>query len=223
MPCRLSDNRRLWASLWVIGLLGYWGRHMTISNSVKSFITTGLAAIMLTLGTAQATEVAGVQIEDRIRVGASDLVLNGAGLRKRLIVNVYVAGLYLIEKKTAPADVINLAGPKRVAMTLMRDLSAQTLVDALNEGIKSNTPEPEWLKLKPASDELSSTMLTVKEAKKGDVVALDFLPDSGTQVLVNGRPLGKPIAGADFYKALLRIWIGESPVDSGLKKGLLGG
>jgi Chalcone isomerase-like len=219
-------NRRRWRNVTSVlstTAVGKWLANLKTSRSIKCTFVSGLAAVALALGTAHAAEVAGVTIEDRARVGTSDLVLNGAGLRKHLIVNVYVAGLYLTEKKTAPVDIINLAGPKRIAMTLMRDLSAQTLVDALSEGLKGNTPEPELIKLKAASDELSSVMLTVKEAKKGDVVALDFLPDSGTQVLVNGRPLGKPIAGADFYKAILRIWIGESPVDSGLKKGLLGG
>jgi hypothetical protein len=39
---------------------------------------------------------------------------------------------------------------------------------------------------------------------------------------VNGQPRGKPIPGDDFYRALLRIWLGDKPVDGDLKKGMLG-
>lgn len=171
----------------------------------------------------RAAEVSGVKLADRVKVGANELVLNGAGLRKRLIVNVYVAGLYLGEKKTAAADAIALAGAKRVSMTLLRDLSAQTLVDALADGIKANNPEADVARLKPQIDQLVTAMQSMKEAKKGDVVDLDFAPESGTQALVNGKPLGAPIAGADFYRALLRVWLGDDPVDGSLKKGMLGG
>jgi hypothetical protein len=41
-------------------------------------------------------------------------------------------------------------------------------------------------------------------------------------VLVDGAPKGKPIAGDDFYRGLLRIWLGDKPVDADLKKGMLG-
>ena len=53
-------------------------------------------------------------------------------------------------------------------------------------------------------------------------ILLDFLPDSGTGLVVNGQARGKPIAGDDFYRALLRIWLGDKPVDGDLKRGMLG-
>jgi len=71
-------------------------------------------------------------------------------------------------------------------------------------------------------EELLAIMNALVEAKKGDAILLDFLPDSGTRVVVNGQPRGKPIAGDDFYRALLRIWLGDKPVDGDLKKGMLG-
>jgi hypothetical protein len=55
------------------------------------------------------------------------------------------------------------------------------------------------------------------------VITLDYIPESGTRVTLNGEPKGEAIAGDDFYRALLRIWLGENPVDSSLKKALLGG
>jgi hypothetical protein len=41
--------------------------------------------------------------------------------------------------------------------------------------------------------------------------------------VLNGEPRGKIIAGEDFYRALLRIWLGEDPAQERLKRALLGG
>jgi len=87
-----------------------------------------------------AADVAGVKLEDKVRVApnAPELLLNGAGVRTRFVVKVYVAGLYLPEKKSAPADVLALGGPKRVAMTMLRDVTAQQLAEALTDGFAAN-------------------------------------------------------------------------------------
>ena len=173
---------------------------------------------------AQAAEVGGIKLDDRLRLapGGPELVLNGAGIRTRMIFKVYVAGLYLPEKKGTTGDVLALAGPKRVAMTMLRDLSAQQLSEALADGIRNNSSAAEKEALKARIDELLAIMNSLGEAKKGDAILLDFLPASGTRIVVNGQPRGKPITGDDFYRALLRIWLGDKPVDDDLKKGMLG-
>ena len=186
-------------------------------------IATGMLLCLLALG-AVAAEVSGVKFEDRatLQPGGPTLVLNGAGLRTKFVFKVYAAGLYLSERKAGAAEVLALAGPKRVSMVMLRDLKAEDLVNALNEGMEKNSPAAELEKLKPQTAELTRTMASIGEAKKGDVIALDFLPESGTRVLVNGAAKGSPIAGADFYRALLRVWLGDNPVEEGLKKALLG-
>jgi hypothetical protein len=171
---------------------------------------------------ALAAEVAGVRVEDRIKLGSSELVLNGAGLRTKAFFKVYVAGLYLAEKKTSVDEVLALPGAKRVSMRLMRNLSAKQLTDALDEGIRDNTPAAEQEPLKGRAAELTAIMTALQSAKEGDVIALDWLPGTGTRVVLNGEPKGKAIAGEDFYRALLRIWLGQNPVSGALKKALLG-
>jgi Chalcone isomerase-like len=169
-----------------------------------------------------AAEVAGVKLEDKDRVANADLVLNGAGLRKRAFFQVYAAGLYLAEKKTVAADAIAAAGPKRVAMHMLRDVEAGQLSGALADGIKENHGEAEAKALEPRVKQLAAIMAEMKEAKKGMRITLDWLPAAGTQVTVEGKPAGAPIPGEDFYRALLRIWLGEKPVQDDLKKALLG-
>jgi hypothetical protein len=63
----------------------------------------------------------------------------------------------------------------------------------------------------------------LQEAKKGMAILLDWQPGTGTVISVDGKTRGKPIPGEDFYRALLRIWLGERPVQDDLKKALLAG
>ena len=166
-----------------------------------------------------AAEVAGVKIPDNDQ----QLVLNGAGLRKRAFFEVYAIGLYLPEKKAAAADAIGATGPKRVAIHMLRDVGAEQFVGALSDGIRENHSAAEAKALEPRVAQLGAILAEAKEAKKGMVILLDGVPGGGTQVTIDGKPSGKPIEGEDFYRALLRIWLGDKPVQDDLKKALLGG
>lgn len=178
-----------------------------------------VSMLLLAALPAWAVEVAGVKIADKAQVGGSELVLNGAGIRTRIIFKVYVGALYLSEKKAAAAEVLAQTGAKRVALTMLRDLSAQQLNEAFEKGIHANNSASDLEAMKPRIAELLS-LLT--DAKEGDVIVLDFLPQSGTSVSLNGTMKGKPIPGEDFFRALLRIWLGEQPVDTDLKNAMLG-
>ena len=180
----------------------------------------GAVLAISTFGAA-AAEVAGVKLDDKTQVESRELVLNGAGVRKRVIFNVYVIGLYLPEKKSDPAAALALAGPKRAAIYMLRDVGAERFIEALVDGLRENSSEAEYKALEPRVQEFARTMAELKEAKKGMTISLDW-SGSATQLVVNGKPAGKPIAGEDFYRALLRIWLGDKPVQDDLKKSLLG-
>jgi len=171
-----------------------------------------------------AAEVAGVKLDDKVRIApdAPELVLNGAGVRTRVIVKVYVAGLYLPEKKSAAADVLALPGPKRVWLSMLREVTGSQMSEALTDGVRANNPPADQERYKAQLAELTAIMNSLGGAKNGEVVALDYLPEVGTRVLLNGEAKGKPIPDEGFYRALLRVWLGENPVDTDLKKGLLG-
>jgi hypothetical protein len=167
---------------------------------------------------ALSAEVAGIKIPDTDQ----QLVLNGAGLRKRAFFQVYAIGLYLPEKKAVAADAIGAGGPKRVAIHMLRDVDADQFSGALADGIKDNHSEAEAKVLEPRVKQLAAIMAEMKEAKKGMRITLDWMPAAGTQLTVEGKPVGVPIPGEDFYRALLRIWLGDKPVQDDLKKALLG-
>jgi hypothetical protein len=165
-----------------------------------------------------AAEVAGVKLDDKVRVGDTELSLSGAGLRKRVFFQVYAIGLYVRDRK---ADPIAQPGPKRVQIHMLRDVGADQFIDALAEGIRANHSESEARALEPRVKELGATMAEIKEARKGMTIALDWT-GAATQLLIDGKAAGRPIQGEDFYRALLRIWLGDKPVQDDLKKALLG-
>ena len=182
------------------------------------------ALLLIAAAPALGAEVAGVTIADSVQIapGGPPLVLNGAGLRRRVFFDVYAMGLYLPAKKTDAADVLSLSGPKRVAIRMLRDVDADQFADALAEGIRQNHSEADAKALGPRLNELTAIMLEMKQAKKGMSIALDWVPGTGTLVQIEGKPAGKAIPGEDFYRGLLRIWLGEDPVQADLKKVLLG-
>jgi hypothetical protein len=174
--------------------------------------------MMLVVTVAWGADVAGVKFDDKTRVGNAELVLSGAGLRKRLFFQVYAIGLYV---QSAKADPIAQPGPKRVLIHMLRDVGAEQFTEALADGIKANHSEAEAKALEPRVRQLGAIMAEVKEAKTGMAIALDWNGQE-TVLAVSGKPIGSPIPGEDFYRALLRIWLGPSPVQDDLKKALLG-
>jgi len=172
---------------------------------------------------AGAAEVAGVKIPETVQAAnGNPLVLNGAGLRQRVFFKVYAMGLYFPRKTSVAADAIATGGAKRVAIHMLRDVDAATFSGALADGIRANHSEADVKALDARLSELTAIMAEMKEAKTGMRIELDWMPETGTVVRINGAAHGKPIAGEDFYRALLRIWLGENPVQSDLKNALLG-
>ncbi len=187
----------------------------------------GLAAAVLAgvaLGAlAQQAELEGVKLEPAAQVGAATLQLNGAGLRTRAFFKVYVAALYVPQKSTDAAALLAQKGPRRIVLTMLRNVDAESFAGALNDGLKANHSDTQLAGWKAQIDGLNASLKAVGEARKGDVIQIEFTPEAGTRVLVNGQPKGAALPGEDFITALLRIWLGDKPADGALKKGMLGG
>lgn len=179
------------------------------------------AALTIAFSTAVlAAEVGGVKLDDKMSVGGQELVLNGAGVRTKVVFKIYVGSLYLPQKATDLPGVLAMA-PRRIQLNMLRSLSADQLVDALTDGLgETNTPE-QMAAVKAQTEQLVSIMKAFKEIKEKDVVTLDFV-DGATKIGWNGEAKGS-IAGEAFNQALTRIWVGDKPVQADLRKAMLGG
>jgi hypothetical protein len=187
---------------------------------MKRLLTAVLFAFALPA--CAAVDVAGVPFDDTTKLGDSTLQLNGTGIRTRMFFKVYAIGLYLPEKQSDAGAVLAMPGPKRIHMVMLRELGAEKLADALVEGIRKNHGESELGPLNARIEELRTAMLALKEVPKGAVILLDFTPAGGTHISFGGKTHSRDIPGEDFYRALLKIWLGGNPAAADLKEALLG-
>jgi hypothetical protein len=187
-----------------------------------SFSVAALLAGALTVAHAQTTEVAGVKYENSVQVGNAPLVLNGAGVRYKAIFKVYTAGLYMTKKANTTEAVLATPGPKRMHIVMLRDINASELGKLFTRGMEDNAPKEEFSKSISGTLKMSELFFQKKKLNAGDSFSVDWTPGVGTVIMINGKPSVEPIKEPEFFSALVKIWLGQSPADSMLKDALLG-
>lgn len=170
----------------------------------------------------QAIELAGVKYEPTATVANTKLVLNGAGIRYKAIFKVYTAGMYLTAKAGTPEAVLATPGPRRMHITMLRDIDANELGKLFTRGMEQNTTRDDFMKSIAGTIKLSEVFSAKKKLVAGDSFFVDWIPGQGTVIVVNGKPANDPIKEPEFYSSLLKIWLGHAPADSMLKDALLG-
>ena len=195
----------------------------------KTLMKIFVAILWLTTATvfsvARAVDIEGVKIEDKVVLasGVPELVLNGAGVRYKFVfVKVYIGSLYLAQKKTDNEAIFADPGPKRVSMHILSsEVTAQDLITSMNNALAVNLSPHELALIEKRIRDLNNMMSSLKTINKGSVVHLDYVPEVGTRVIVNGQAR-ITIPGEDFFRAMLHIWIGNKPVDGRLRDAMLG-
>ena len=188
----------------------------------KSTYATFFTTLLLASASATAIEAGGIRFDDKISLGGTELQVNGAGVRTKFVFDVYAMALYLPGRAATPEAVAAQRSPRRIALQLLRDVSTQDFMDALKSGMQANLSETELVAIKPQIEQFSATLATAKDFTKGTVVLIDYVPATGTRLTMGGQPRGKDIPGEAFYDALLKIWLGNKPVQPDLKNKLLG-
>ncbi len=190
--------------------------------SLRSLIvaTVGLALA----NAAFALEVAGVKVEERVKLANQDLVLNGAGVRYAAagFVRVYVAALYLPQKKHTSNEIGALKGPKRMHLAVMRGINSNDFSKALLSGMRANLTSVEQQKHFESLMKLGQIFGQIPSLNKGETISIDSIPGTGTTILVNNKRVGEVFQDDTFFQALIQIWIGPKPIDESLKPVLLG-
>jgi hypothetical protein len=164
-----------------------------------------------------AAQQAGVTMADTAQVGNTTLVLNGMGVRTKIVVKVYVAGLYLPRKSSDAEGIVKADAPKRLVMQFVRDVSKKQITEAFTDSFNENAPEAK----KTEGVNIEKFLVALESVKDGDQMIFTYIPDQGTTFAINGKDK-LTIPGLGFSQALFSVWLGPKPPTGSLKKGLLG-
>ncbi len=168
-------------------------------------------------------DLAGIEIKDVIRLSpeTNPIVLNGASTKLKAAHAIYIGGLYLQNERHSLADIISDNGPKRFLFYCKtHKISPQTMIQSFDQGMTiNNSPDT----LKRIESEINTFHSVWKDLtiSQGDEIWIDYLPEEGTRISINGQVKAK-ISGKDFYDAFLRAWLGKYPVNARLKHAMLG-
>ncbi|WP_224242942.1 chalcone isomerase family protein [Hyalangium gracile] len=162
---------------------------------------------MLAAGLAEAREVGGVKMPDRLDLQGRQLALAHMALKEKLFFDIYVWGLYMEQIPRLEADAIAANSVKRLHFRFLRKIRRDQLVGAFRQGLSSNAA----LRSSPMQQEMEKLLQTFKDVGKGDNLVLTYLPDAGLHV--SGEASGGIlIPGKGFADALFTAWLQKNPV-----------
>lgn len=165
-------------------------------------------------------KVNGIVLKEKIKVHNQDLVLNGAGIRNKFFMDIYVGSLYVVSPTNDAASIINSNTIKSMHLHIVSNwINRRLLKSALRSELRSSSTIEEMEQLQDEIDIFLSTFN--EEIKKGDQFVFNIIPGTGVEVYKNDQ-LIKSIQGDRFSKRLLQLWIGDAPVDKKLKTEVLG-
>jgi len=175
----------------------------------------GMALMPLT----QAKEINDIEIADSIQVAEQSLALNGAGIRSKFFLNLYVGALYLNEKSTDAEKLISADEAMTIRLYITSSLiDGEKMSEATLDGFVKSTGG----NLAPIQKEVELLIGAFRDAvENNDVFDLQYLPGTGVSVLRNGETK-VVVPGLAFKQALFGIWLSEDPVQDDLKEGMLG-
>jgi hypothetical protein len=166
-----------------------------------------------------AVSAAYADLPGTIKAGDSDLVLNGSGVRTKMFLDLYVAGLYVPQKTNDVVSLLQSEDKLGIKLQIISKLiTSEKMSEATREGFEKST-HGNTAPIQPQIDEMINVFSS--EIKIDDVYDMVYEPGVGTSIFKNGT-LAKTIPGEDFKKALFGIWIGDNPVQEKLKDKLAG-
>ena len=174
-------------------------------------------ALSLSGMSAGGAEIQGVLFKDSITIDGTALQIRGTGLfRFMRVIKAYVGALYMLVG--TPSDSVLTDTPKRLEIEYFHAIKVEDFGSASNKVMAQNVNPEEFERLKPRLDRQNALY---RDVQPGDRYSLRYVPGKGTELALNGEPLGV-IQGADFASALYAMWLGEKPMNTSFKRQLLG-
>ena len=180
------------------------------------------ACLLAASAAAQPVTVADVKYAETASLGGNTLQLNGAGVRYKAVFKVYTAGGYLEKKASTPQEVASQRGPKRLSITMLREIDSTELGKLFSRGMEDNMDRAAFSRIVPGVLRMSQIFSDHKKLQAGDQFMIDWIPGTGTVITVKGKVQGEPFKEPEFFNALMGIWLGNLPADFKLKDALLG-
>lgn len=174
-----------------------------------------LLAFFLLTCTLFGVEIAGKNIADK----TNELLLNGAGIRDKYFLDMYIGALYLKTKQSDATKIINENSEMSMKLHILSSLiTSEKMESSTQEGFEKAL-NGDTTSLKKEIEEFISVFK--EEIKIDDVYDLVYTPNVGVDIYKNTN-YKKTIKGLEFKKVLFGIWLGKEPVQESLKKRMLG-
>lgn len=178
-----------------------------------------LCVVFISLSSMAQTEISGIKLPEKTMFGNDEVVLNGAGVREKFWMDMYVGGLYVTSKSSDAKQIINADEAMGIQLHIVSGLiSSKKMINAIEEGFDNSTNGNKKA-LRGKIDQFIGVF--DEEIQKRDVFNITYQPDHGVVIYKNGKKSGT-IKGFDFKKALIGIWLADKPADKDLKKAMLG-
>jgi hypothetical protein len=167
----------------------------------------------------QAKMINDIEIADSIQVADQSLALNGAGVRSKFFLNLYVGALYLSQKNADAEALISADEAMTIRLYITSSLiDGEKMSEATLDGFVKSTGG----NLAPIQKEVELLISAFRDAvEDNDVFDLQYVPGEGVSVIRNGE-VKVVVPGLGFKKALFGIWLSEDPVQDDLKEDMLG-
>ncbi len=180
--------------------------------------TVFVFALALLCPPAFAGTLANVSMPDSITVGSQTLVLNGMGVRSKLMIKVYVGGLYLVSKSSDASAIMQSDAAKRMVMHFVySEVSRDQMAESFSDGFKANAAD----KIASIKSQIDQFIGALEPMKKGTELVVTYVPSTGTLLTIGGKDK-LTIPGLAFAQAVFAVWLGPKPPTNDLKSGLLG-
>ena len=186
---------------------------------MRKTIPVFILSIIMVASICQAVEIAGVDMPQSISADQHELILNGAGVRSKFFMDLYVGGLYLKQKDSDPKKIIEADEPMAIRLHIISSMiTSKRMEDATREGFMNATNGDSG----EIQERIEKFILVFKEKiDENDIFEMRYIPVKGTEVIKNNKPHAV-IEGYDFKQALFGIWLCDKPAQKGLKKKMLG-
>jgi hypothetical protein len=166
-----------------------------------------------------AREIEGIKMPESLEVGKSKLILNGAGVRSKFFMDLYVGGLYLQNKSNNPKEIIEGDEPMAIRLHIISSLiTSKKMENATREGFENATKG----NIEPIKSQIEKFISVFQEKiDEDDIFDMIYSPGKGVEVYKNGEFKSR-IEGLAFKRALFGIWLSDKPAQKSLKKEMLG-